>query len=84
MMLLNEQFAPLKDVHVRRAINYAIDRSAIVKAILFGNGQPANSYMPPTLIYYDASSAPAGCRMSPRRSRSWPLPAIPRASTSSS
>ncbi len=55
MMLLNEQYAPLKDVHVRRAINYAIDRSALVKAILFGNGQPANSYMPPTLIYYDPS-----------------------------
>jgi peptide/nickel transport system substrate-binding protein len=55
MVLLNEQYAPLKDVHVRRAINYAIDRTALVKAILFGNGQPANSYMPPTLIYYDSS-----------------------------
>ena len=58
MILMNEQYAPLKDVHVRRAINYAIDRSALVKAILFGNGQPANSYMPPTLIYYDPSLPP--------------------------
>ena len=58
MMLLNEKYAPLKDVHVRRAINYAIDRTAFVKAILFGNGQPANSYMPPTLIYYDKNLPP--------------------------
>ena len=55
MILLNEQYAPLKDVHVRAAINYAIDRKALVSAVLFGNGQPANSYMPPTLLYYDAS-----------------------------
>ena len=40
---------------MRRAVNYAIDRKAIVSAVLFGNGQPANSYMPPTLLYYDAS-----------------------------
>ena len=55
MMLLNEQYAPFKDVHVRRAVNYAVDRKAIVSAVIFGNGQPANSYMPPTLPYYDAS-----------------------------
>ena len=33
MILLNEQYAPFKDVHVRRAINYAIDRKAIVSAV---------------------------------------------------
>jgi len=55
MILLNEKYAPLKDVHVRAAINYAIDRKAIVSAVLFDNGQPANSYMPPTLLYYDAA-----------------------------
>jgi peptide/nickel transport system substrate-binding protein len=55
MILLNQKYAPLKDVHVRAAINYAIDRKAIVSAVLFDNGQPANSYMPPTLLYYDAS-----------------------------
>ena len=30
-LLMNEQYAPLADVHVRRAISYAIDREAIVK-----------------------------------------------------
>ena len=55
MLLLNRTFAPFKDAHVRNAVNYAIDRKAMVSAVLFGNGQPANSYMPPTLPYYDAS-----------------------------
>lgn len=55
MILLNEQYAPLRDVHVRRAINYVVDRKALVSAVVFGNGQPANSYMPPTLLYYDPS-----------------------------
>jgi peptide/nickel transport system substrate-binding protein len=52
----NEHFKPLQDVHVRRAISYAIDRQALVKAILFGNGQPANSFMPPQVPYYDPNS----------------------------
>ncbi len=55
-LLINEQYAPLADVHVRRAISYAIDRKAIVKAILFGNGKPANSFMPPQVPYYDPKS----------------------------
>ena len=41
---------------MRRAISYAIDRNALVKAVLFGNGQPANSIFPPQLNYYDPSS----------------------------
>jgi peptide/nickel transport system substrate-binding protein len=53
MLLLNEHVAPLKDVHVRRAISLALDRSAMVTALLFGHGQAANSYLPPTLLYYD-------------------------------
>jgi peptide/nickel transport system substrate-binding protein len=55
MLLLNEHVPPLKDVHVRRAISLALDRSAMVTALLFGHGQPANSFMPPTLMYYDPS-----------------------------
>ncbi len=52
----NEHFKPFDDVHVRRAISYAIDRKALVKAILFGNGTPANSFMPPQVPYYDPKS----------------------------
>ena len=53
---INQAYAPLADVHVRRAISYAIDRAAIVKAILFGFGKPANSFMPPQVPYYDENS----------------------------
>ena len=47
---------PFQDVHVRRAISHAIDRQALVKAVLFGNGTPANSFFPPTVPFYSAST----------------------------
>jgi peptide/nickel transport system substrate-binding protein len=53
---LNESYGPLADVHVRRAISYAIDRAGIVKAILYGYGQPANSFLPPQVPFYSKSS----------------------------
>ena len=55
-MMMNERYAPLADVHVRRAISYAIDREALVKAVLFNQGKPANSFMPPQVPYYDPNS----------------------------
>ena len=55
-VLFNQHFKPLQDVHVRRALSYLIDRKALVKAILFGNGTPANSFMPPQVPYYDPKS----------------------------
>jgi peptide/nickel transport system substrate-binding protein len=53
---MNQSYKPLADVHVRRAISYAIDRQAIVKSVLFGHGQVANSFMPPQVPFYDKSS----------------------------
>lgn len=55
-LIMNEQYPPLADVHVRRAISYAIDRAAIVKSVLFGYGKPANSFLPPQVPYYDPHS----------------------------
>jgi peptide/nickel transport system substrate-binding protein len=55
-LVLNQRRAPFKDMHVRRAISYALDRDAMVKAVLFGNGKPANSFMPPQVPFYDAGS----------------------------
>ncbi|HEX9538187.1 MAG TPA: ABC transporter substrate-binding protein [Streptosporangiaceae bacterium] len=52
----NEQVKPFQDVHVRRAISLAIDRAALVKAVLFGNGKPANSLFPPQVPYYQAAT----------------------------
>jgi peptide/nickel transport system substrate-binding protein len=55
-LTFNEHVAPLNDVNVRRAISYAINREALVKAVLFGNGQPANSLFSPNVNYYDKDS----------------------------
>jgi peptide/nickel transport system substrate-binding protein len=52
----NEKVKPFQDVHVRRAISLAIDRNALVKAVLFGNGKPANSLFPPQVPFYDPNS----------------------------
>jgi peptide/nickel transport system substrate-binding protein len=52
----NEKVKPFQDVHVRRAISLAIDRNALVKAVLFGNGKPANSLFPPQVPFYDPST----------------------------
>ena len=55
-VLFNQHFKPFQDVHVRRAISYLIDRKALIKAILFGNGTVANSFLPPQVPYYDPKS----------------------------
>jgi peptide/nickel transport system substrate-binding protein len=55
-ILLNEKRAPFDDVHVRRAISYAIDREALIKTVLFSNGQAANSLFMPTVPFYDKNT----------------------------
>jgi peptide/nickel transport system substrate-binding protein len=49
----NENQKPFQDVHVRRAISYALDRKALIQAVLFGHGTPANSILSPALWAYD-------------------------------
>jgi peptide/nickel transport system substrate-binding protein len=66
-LLMNESHAPLADVHVRRAISYAIDRAAIVKSVLFGYGKPANSFLPPQVPFYDPHSP--GIQYSPAKAK---------------
>jgi peptide/nickel transport system substrate-binding protein len=55
-LLLNELRKPLGDIHVRRAISLAINRPALIKAVLFGNGKPANSVFPPQVPYYQKAT----------------------------
>jgi len=43
---------PLADPRVRQALNYAIDKDAIVKSILYGLGIPADSPVPPHFFGY--------------------------------
>ena len=49
----NEQYPMFKDVHVRLAMSYAIDRKAIVQAVLYGHGSVANSQVTPALWDYN-------------------------------
>ncbi|NOX15146.1 MAG: ABC transporter substrate-binding protein [Epsilonproteobacteria bacterium] len=56
-LALNEEKVPaFKDVRVRRAINYAIDKKAIVKAIYAGFGKVAYSPIPPTMWSYNKNT----------------------------
>ena len=55
-LAFNETVKPFQDVHVRRAISLAVNRAALVKAVLFGNGKPANSIFPPQVPYYQAAT----------------------------
>jgi peptide/nickel transport system substrate-binding protein len=52
-LLINHAHEPLGDVQVRRAICMAIDRQAIVKTVLFGHGQVANSFIPAGALYHN-------------------------------
>jgi peptide/nickel transport system substrate-binding protein len=55
-LAFNELRKPFQDVHVRRAISFAVNRGALVKAVLFGNGKPANSLFPPQVPFYQAAT----------------------------
>lgn len=52
-ILMNQKEAPFDDVHVRRAISYAVDRESIVQAVLFGEGTPADSVLAPSDPNYE-------------------------------
>jgi ABC-type dipeptide/oligopeptide/nickel transport system permease component/ABC-type transport system substrate-binding protein len=44
---LNERVAALRDLRVRRAISYALDRRAIIDGAMFGYGTAIGSHFPP-------------------------------------
>lgn len=50
---MNTQRPPFHDVRVRRAINMAIDKAAIIEAVYRGAGVAAKSAIPPTLWSYN-------------------------------
>lgn len=52
MLLLNNEKEWLSNKNVRKALNMAIDRQAIVDTVTFGYGTPANSYIPAGAMYY--------------------------------
>ncbi|BES84997.1 glutathione ABC transporter substrate-binding protein [Pectobacterium araliae] len=50
----NPQFS---DVHVRRAVNLAIDRKALADATSFKTSDAASTIIPPTVAFYDPTTA---------------------------
>lgn len=55
-LLLNHEHPPLDNVKVREAIDYAIDKQAIVDTVTFGIGEVANSYIPKGALYHLADN----------------------------
>lgn len=47
----------VNDPAIRRAINMAVNREAVVKAVFFGAAQPADGYLNPNTLGYDAEAA---------------------------
>ncbi|MCD6323864.1 MAG: hypothetical protein J7L55_02000 [Desulfurococcales archaeon] len=43
---INTQWGPLKDKRVRQALNYAVDKNALIKDVLFGLAGPMDSVLP--------------------------------------
>lgn len=54
---MNMTQAPLDDVRVRQALNYAVDREAIVRGILRDIGMPADSIVSPATVGYEPVNA---------------------------
>ena len=46
-LILDQETPPFDDLHVRKAIAYAVDREGIVQAVLNGKGAPALAINPP-------------------------------------
>ena len=59
-LLLNHEHAPLDNVLVREAIDYAIDKQAIVEAVTFDLGEVANSYVPKGALYHSDDNGARG------------------------
>jgi len=55
---LDQHFAPFKNVLVRQAINYAINRKAIVQLAYQGHATPGASFMPYKMKFFDSSIQP--------------------------
>jgi peptide/nickel transport system substrate-binding protein len=49
---LNNKLAPFNNIDARRAVNYAIDREAIISGVYGGLGRPTQNFLPPGYPQY--------------------------------
>ena len=68
-LIMNFKVPALKSLKVRRAINYAINKEAVIKLALNGNGVAAYSPLPPTLFGYDPASVKYGYHYNPAKAK---------------
>ncbi len=59
-LLMNQTDPPFADPLVRSAVAHALDRDAMVAALLFGHGRVADSFLPPSAPFYDNSAPTPG------------------------
>ncbi len=52
LLAINNARPPFDDVRVRQAINYAVDKQAVIEGAQWGYGLPIGSHMPPVSEYY--------------------------------
>lgn len=52
ILAINNRAGPLSDVRVRRALQYALDRRAIIDGAMYGYGTPIGSHFPPQNAAY--------------------------------
>lgn len=55
----NNKLPQFQDVNVRQAINWAVDKNAIIKTVLFGHAEPAYGYLG-DMLYSNKTDAPYG------------------------
>ncbi len=56
-LVMNTQYKPFSDVRVRQAVNYALDKDAIIKIAWGGAAEPLDSIIPSNLQFYKNQSA---------------------------
>ena len=57
---INTTRGPLKDVRVRRALNYAVDVKTLLGTVMADRGVLAAGSLPPGILGYDSTRAPYG------------------------
>ncbi|MGP3590626.1 nickel ABC transporter substrate-binding protein [Vagococcus sp. WN89Y] len=79
MLALNSARAPTSELAVREALNYAVDKKALVDGALYGTQQVADTLFAPTVPYANIGLAPR--RYDPQKAQAlldeagWTLPA---------